>query len=97
MPQLTVVTTVPGRADRLDALREGLLGLAAHIRGEEGCVGFDVYESASAPGTFVTIAVWTDHEHYDAHRTAPHVQEAMAGAADLVTAAPQVHPLVPLG
>ncbi len=56
-----------------------------------------MYESAAAPGTFVTIAVWTDRERYDAHRTAPHVQQAMAAAADLVTAAPEVHPLVPVG
>ncbi len=45
----------------------------------------------------MTIAVCTDPEHYDAHRVAAHVLDAMAQAADHVTAAPAVHPLVPVG
>jgi quinol monooxygenase YgiN len=96
MSELTVLTTVPGRPDQLEALRAGLVQLAADIRGEEGCRGFDVYESAAAPGTFVTLARWVDREHFDAHRAAPHVQAAMAQAATLVSAAPEVHPLVPV-
>ncbi len=96
MSELVVVTTIPGHPDHLDLLRAGLLQLAAGIRGEDGCLGFEVNESAYAPGTFVTIARWTDRERFEAHRDAPHVQQAMAQAAPLVTAAPQVHPLVPV-
>ena len=61
MSDLQVVATIPAKPEAADAIREALTTLVAATRAEEGCLAYDLFESASAPGTFVTVERWTDH------------------------------------
>ena len=67
MPELQVVATIPAKPEHADAIREALTTLVAATREEEGCLAYDLFESSSAPGTFVTVERWTDQAALDAY------------------------------
>ena len=71
--------------------------LAEATRAEEGCLAYDLFESGSAPGTFVTVERWTDTAALDAHMATPHVAAAFAAAAGALSGEVAIHPLQPVG
>lgn len=91
---IAVLTAKPGSTETVgSALRE----LVAATRQEEGCVAYDLYESAAAAGTFITVERWRAQADLDAHMSTPHVAAAFAAAGDHLAEAPAIHPLVPTG
>ncbi|WP_040320479.1 putative quinol monooxygenase [Aeromicrobium marinum] len=90
---VAVITAKPGSED---AVREALRGLVAPTREEAGCLGYDLSESAAAPGTFVTVEKWNDPSDLDLHMQTPHIQSALAVLGSELAAAPAIHPLKPL-
>jgi quinol monooxygenase YgiN len=96
MTELHVVATIPVKAEHVEALREALNGLAEATRQEPGCLAYDLYESAAAPGVFVTVERWTDQAALDAHMQAPHVAAAFASADGALAGEVAIHPLVPV-
>ncbi|MFE3290646.1 putative quinol monooxygenase [Rhodococcus sp. NPDC059234] len=96
MSELRVVATIVAEPGSEAAVSEGLSALAAASRAEKGCVSYDLYESSSAPGTFVTIEVWTGQEALQAHLAAPHLQAALATFGPHLAGAPAIHPLTPV-
>ena len=96
MSDLQVVATIPAKPEAADAVREALTTLAEATRAEEGCLAYDLFESGSAPGTFVTVERWTDSAALDAHMATPHVAAAFAAAAGALTGEVAVHPLQPV-
>ncbi len=68
--------------------------LARVSRDDEGCLSYDVYESAAAPGVFVIVERWTGQEALDGHMQAPHIGAAMQAADDALTGDIVIHPLV---
>ncbi len=97
MSNLKVVATLVAKSGSEDVVRTGLSSLAAASRAESGCVSYDLYESAAAPGTFVTIEVWVDQAAVAAHMSTPHVQAALATFGSHLDGAPAIHPLTPVG
>ncbi|MEO6512553.1 MAG: putative quinol monooxygenase [Nocardioides sp.] len=95
MSELQVVATIPAKAGSEDGIREALTSLATATRDEDGCVGYDLFESGSAPGTFVTIERWRDQAALDAHLAGPAVAAAFASAADHLAGEVAIHPLLP--
>ncbi|NGP07659.1 antibiotic biosynthesis monooxygenase [Rhodococcus sp. 14C212] len=93
MTELRVVATISAKPGSEDAVRGALVALAAASRDEDGCVSYELFESASAPGTFVTVEVWTGQEALDAHMTSRHVTSALATVGEHLAAAPVIHPL----
>jgi quinol monooxygenase YgiN len=78
-------------------VREALRVLVDATRAEEGCLSYDLFESASTPGTFVTVERWTDSAALDAHMEAPHVAAAFAAADGALAGDVAIHPLQPVG
>lgn len=97
MSDLQVVATIPASPEATDQVRTVLQTLAEATRAEEGCLAYDLFESASTPGTFVTVECWTDSAALDAHMATPHVAAALAAAAGALTGDVAVHPLQPVG
>lgn len=91
---IAVLTAKPGSEDTVGSALRDLVGAT---RQEEGCVAYDLYESAAAAGTFVTVERWRGQADLDAHMSTPHVAAAFAAAGDHLAEAPAVHPLVPTG
>ncbi|MEJ7794796.1 MAG: putative quinol monooxygenase [Nocardioides sp.] len=96
MSELHAVATIPAKAGSEDAVRTALTTLAEATRQQEGCLSYDLYESASTPGTFVTVERWTDQAALEAHLGTPHVATAFAAADGHLSGEVAVHPLVPV-
>jgi quinol monooxygenase YgiN len=77
-------------------VRQALSALVAPTLTEEGCLGYELFESAAAPGTFVTQERWRGQSDLDAHLQTEHVQAALGAAGEALAAAPAIHPLVPV-
>lgn len=95
MSELKVVATIAAKPGSEDVVREALQALVAATREEEGCLAYDLFESAAAPGTFVTIEAWTGQEALDGHMASPHIAQAFAVAGEHLAGAPGIHPLNP--
>ncbi len=97
MSELQVVATIPAKPEAADAIRAALKDLVAATLAEDGCLAYDLFESASAPGTFVTVERWTDQAALDAHLGMPHVAAAFAAADGALSGDVAIHPLQPVG
>ena len=96
MSELHAVATIPVQAGSEDAVRAALITLTDATRQEEGCLAYELFESASTPGTFVTVERWTDQAALEAHLGTPHVAAAFAAADGHLSGEVSVHPLVPV-
>jgi quinol monooxygenase YgiN len=96
MSELYVVATIPAKSGSESVVRDLLVTLASATRGEDGCLSYELSESASAPGTFVTVERWRDQDDLDAHMRTDHVGAAIAGASDHLAGDIAIHPLVPV-
>ncbi|SDX80855.1 Quinol monooxygenase YgiN [Modestobacter sp. DSM 44400] len=96
MSELSVVAVLVAKNGQEDVVRQALLALVAPTREEEGCLAYELFESAVAPGTFVTQERWRHQGDLDAHLQTEHVQKALGAAGDALATAPGVHPLVPV-
>ena len=94
MSELNVVATIPVKPEHVEAMRGPLNDLAEATRQEEGCLAYDLYESAAAPGVFVTVERWTGQDALDAHMQTPHVAAAFAAAGDALAGEVAIHPLI---
>ena len=96
MSNLHVVATIPAKSASENVVRAALTTLAEATRKEDGCVSYDLYESASAQGTFVVVEVWTGQDALDAHMKSAHMREAAGAFGSHLSAAPGIHPLRPV-
>ena len=96
MPELSVVAVLVARDGQEDVVRSALRALVPPTRAEEGCLAYELFESAASPGTFVTQERWRGQDDLDGHLQTPHVQQALTTAGDALAAAPGIHPLVPV-
>lgn len=93
MSDLHVVAIIPAKNGSEDTVRGLLTTLAEATRGEEGCLSYHLYESAAAPGTFITVEEWRDQDDLDAHMQSAHVGAAIAGAGEHLAGDIAIHPL----
>ena len=96
MSDLHVVATIEAKPDGVEKIRAILTELVKSARTEQGCSAYDLYESASAPGTFVTVERWASQADLDRHLQAPELQQTIADVSDLLAAPPGIHPLLPI-
>lgn len=96
MSELHVVATIPALPGSEDVVRAALSTLTEATRQEEGCLSYDLFESASAPGTYVTIERWADQAAMDAHLSSEHVAAAFTTADGHLGGNVSIHPLEPV-
>jgi quinol monooxygenase YgiN len=90
---LRVVATLPLDPSRSAEVSAALSTLAAASREEEGCYAYDVFESTTAPGTFVTVEAWRSQEDLDAHMSTPHIGTAFEVLGPALAGDIAIHPL----
>ena len=96
MSELHVVATIPAAPEHVEAVREALTTLVAATRQEPECLGYDLYESGSAPGVFVTVERWGSQAALEAHMGTPHIATALAAAEGRLAGEIAIHPLAPV-
>jgi autoinducer 2-degrading protein len=70
----TVIVNLTVRPDRVDEFLDGIRANAlATLRGEPGCLRFDVHRSTEQPNQFLLYEIYTSPgAFYTEHRNAPH-------------------------
>ena len=96
MPQLRVVAQLSTQPGSEEMMREALAKLAAATQSHRGCIEFKLYESVSAPGTFVTVETWESREDHESHMQTEDIAAALAAAAGHVDGDIAIHPLRPV-
>lgn len=74
-------------------LREVLLALIQPTHAEEGCLQYDLHQSTEDPTLFLFYENWAGEKPLTAHFQTPHVQTALARAAELLEAPPEFYRL----
>ena len=91
---LRVVATIPIDPAKTAEAAAALATLAAAtLEEEEGCYAYDVFESASTPGVFVTIEAWRAQADLDAHMGMPHIAAAFEVLGGAIAGDIAIHPL----
>lgn len=93
---LAVVALIAAKPGSEDVVRGALEQLVGPTREEAGCRSYDLYESASTPGTFVTIEAWGAQSDLDGHMASPHIAATFATAGDHLASPPAIHVLKPV-
>ena len=96
MPQLRVVAQLTTKPGSEEIIREALARLAAATQGLRGCVEFKLYESAAAPGTFVTVETWESQDDHDSHMQTEDIAAAIAASEGHIVGDITIHPLRPV-
>lgn len=96
MTQLRVVAQLTTKPGSEASIREALTKLATATQDHRGCIEFELYESASAPGTFVTVETWASQEDHDAHMQTEDIADALAASEGHVVGDIIIHPLQPV-
>ena len=91
---LHVVATIPIDPAKSTEAAAALATLAAAtLEEEEGCYAYEVFESAAAPGVFVTVEAWRAQADLDAHMGTPHIAAAFEVLGGAITGDLAIHPL----
>jgi len=96
MAEQRVVASIPAAPGSEDVIRAALSTLADASRAHQGCLAYDLFESAAVPGTFVTVETWDSAEHLDAHLQTDDVAAAFGAADGHLAGEVVVHPLNPV-
>lgn len=91
--ELKVVAVMSAKPGSEQVVRDALTALVPPTRDEAGCRSYELFESAAAPGVFVTIESWNGQDDLNAHLQSAHVAEAFAAAGQHLQGDPRIHPL----
>lgn len=94
--ELQVVATIPTDPAHREAVQAGLTELVTATRAEDGCLAYTAYESATAPGVFVTVETWRSQADLDAHMQTAHIARAFEVLGAALVGEVAIHPLTPL-
>lgn len=67
----------------------------AATRREQGCLAYDLHESVTQPGRFVSYESWETRADIDRHMGLPHVVAFLEAARACVTAPPVIEVVEP--
>jgi quinol monooxygenase YgiN len=87
---VAVLTAQDGKADELLA---GWPELAAKVRAEDGCLGYDLHRALGGSNTFVVLERWASTAALQTHGGSPHMKEFGKRAAGLLAGGSQIHVL----
>ena len=79
---LTIIGTVTAKPGSETIVHDGLRSLVSPSRNEEGCLGYELYQSTANPAIFVLVEQWRSQPDHDAHMQTPHMAEALKGAGE---------------
>jgi quinol monooxygenase YgiN len=96
MPPMPVVAVLVAKPGSADIIRAGLSALVEPTLAEPGCLSYELFESSTSPGTFVTVESWGEPADLDKHMASAHIATALATVGDHLAAAPAVHSLKPV-
>lgn len=85
MSLVYVMALITGKDDTKNELAKELSAVAPTVRQEEGCLRYDLHQSAEGKPVFMFYETWESKEALAAHSKAPHMMEMREKIKDLVT------------
>jgi quinol monooxygenase YgiN len=85
---MKVVVRMSALPDKIEELKQILLGLAPPTRQEPGCLSWEIFQNRADPCDFTCVEEWASDAALDAHWTTPHVQDALARGVLLLASPP---------
>ena len=77
-PRLTLIATLHAKAGKEEELGRRLLALVAPTRSEEGCVNYDLHQSADDPKAWVLYENWRSKADLEKHFETPYLKDFVA-------------------
>ena len=84
--QVTVVAKIKAKEGMQEQVKAELSALLAPTRAEEGCLGYDLHQSADDPASFLFYENWAGPEALGAHAKSAHLLGFRDKAKDLLAA-----------
>jgi quinol monooxygenase YgiN len=85
-----VVARIVAQPDKVQQLKALLLRVVEPTRAEEGCMRYELHQSDTDPADFVFLEEWASSAAIAAHMQTPHILDALAKAASLLAAPPDI-------
>lgn len=70
---LTIVAHIVAHPEKLELVKNGLLGLIAPTRAEEGCLQYDLHQDNTDPCVFKFLELWESRELWQRHMKSEHL------------------------
>ncbi len=77
---VTVVANFKAKKGGEKQVREALISMIEPTRAEQGCINYDLHESAGDPTAFVFYENWVSQADLDRHLKTSHIQKAISRA-----------------
>lgn len=90
MALLYVVALITGKDEAKDQLGKELAAVVPLVRQEEGCLRYDLHQSAEGKPVFMFYEIWQSDEALAVHLKAPHLKEMQGRIKDLLAGPPQM-------
>jgi quinol monooxygenase YgiN len=81
---VTVIARIVAKPGQEGRVRSELRDLLAPTRVEEGCINYDMHESASDPAAFLFHESWRSQGDLDRHFQTPHLQRWLRISEELL-------------
>jgi quinol monooxygenase YgiN len=97
MSKLKVVAHLTARPDKIEHVREALLGLIGPTRAEDGCIQYELYQNNADPADFTFVEEWASDAALDAHLATEHLKDLQAIADELFAVPPDIRRYTAVG
>jgi quinol monooxygenase YgiN len=87
---LRVIARMIARPDKVEELRQLLMGLPGPTRQEAGCISYECLQNRVDMADFTFVEEWQNDEALDAHLQTPHLQYALSKLPSLVATEPDI-------
>ncbi|HKO59945.1 MAG TPA: putative quinol monooxygenase [Pyrinomonadaceae bacterium] len=92
MMTLRVVARIKAKPDKVQEVRDALIGLVDPTRGEQGCIVYELLQNTEDPTDFTFVEEWESDAALATHAASDHIKETreklkgiVGGATDIRT------------
>lgn len=79
---LIIVAKIEAKADQVDHVKSGLLGLIPPTTAEAGCIQYDLHQDHENPAIFLFYEIWKNRELWQDHMNSTHIAEFLKNTED---------------
>jgi quinol monooxygenase YgiN len=88
--QVTVTARIKVKPGMEEQFKQEYMPVLALTRAEEGCLNYDLHQSADDPSLFMLHENWASKEILEQHLQTPYIKALGAKAPDFLTEPPEV-------
>ena len=88
--KITVVARMLARPGMEAPLLKELQHMVVETRKEDGCMNYDLHQSADNPAQFLFYENWVSKAHLDRHAQSAHIQSFRARASQFLAASTEI-------